>query len=540
MHHYPYMLVGGILLSASLMPLLMRVARRLGIVDHPLHRKIHANPIPYLGGLGIVAGFTLIPAAYLYYYRDILSSAETVRFACIMVPALAAAVLGLADDKKPVHATTKFLTQLAIFIPFAFLGFRIEVVKLPGLGEFSLYDMEGVLLTVAWMLGVVNGVNLIDGIDGLAGSVTAIIFAAIAILALNLSTPDHLVAGVALAALGATLGFLFFNWKPAKIYLGDGGSLASGTLIAALLIALGQNHRIATFGASQASVREPYSYQFAKITLLAFYPLMEISLSIVRRLLRGKPISSADKGHVHHRLLRWGWSAPAICFGAVLFSAIAATTVIAAQLQYKGVSGWMLVAGGVLFGLLLHFCGILEIFQPKAYKGHRPHFLIANHFMAMQRVKLELAQSISEISTLAGQTCIEFGVDTYSLRLAAGGARPEPLKLEWSKPASAHGSLLLPAEAPQGAGGVCAVFSDKQSLPSGSSAAWTFEPHEVEDEIDVEYRVLVSDFMRKAIGCAEYLYQTCLDENAGTSSDAGVSSTKLRRRASVTVRVSPN
>src|SRR5579862_1337177 len=539
---YAGVLLGAMALSAGLMPALIRLARRLGIVDHPTHRKIHAAPTPYLGGLGIVAGFVIAPALFLYFYKGQLAQVEVSRFLAIVAPAMAMAVLGLIDDKHQIRARTKLLVQIAVLLAFSWLCFRLETLTLLWLGTYEFYDAEAIPFTVAWLLGVVNGVNLVDGLDGLAGWVTAVIFGGIALLAINLrvnelARPDVMVAVIALAAFGATLGFLFFNWKPAKIYLGDSGSLAIGALAATLLIALGQKHFVVNSAAMEP--REPYSYQFVKITLVAFYPLTEISLTIVRRLLRGKPIGSADKGHIHHRLMRWGWNAPAICVQAALMSAIALAAVLAAQLQYKGLSSVLLVADGILFGLLLHFCGFLDIFH---FKGNRPHFRIANNFMAVQRDKLEWAQNLGEISALAAQTCIEFGVDNYALRLKAGGAQKEALTLEWSKPASAHGSILLPnqAEASKETRAL-KVFSDKVALASGSAANWTFEPHEVEDELDVEYRVLVSDFMRKAAGCAEYLYHTQPSQSQPPRSDAehasGMSSTRLRRRSAISVRV---
>ena len=527
-------MLGGLMVSACSMPLLIRVARRLGIVDHPTHRKIHSNPTPYLGGLGIVLGFTLIPALYYSFFPEHSHPGTVLRFAMIVGPALAGCVLGVADDKRPIRAKFKLFAQIAIALSFAYFGFRIELIEFPGThGGYGLFDWESIPITVLWMLVVINGVNLVDGIDGLAGSVSAMIFLAIALLALSLEEPDFLVAAIALAAFGATVGFLFFNWRPAKIYMGDAGSMASGTLIATLLIALGQRKMGGTVTPGGESVISPYSYQFAKITLVAFYPIMEISLSVVRRLLSGKPIGSADKGHVHHRLLRWGWNAHMVCGAAVLICAIFGATVIFAQLGYRGVASSLLLTGGVAFVLLMHYCGFLELFHPKAIRGNRPHFLIANHFISMQCIKLELAQNVGEIAALTEQTCIEFGVEKYSISLASDGPPAKPFELDWNKPETARGSILL-AAGPLQSTGTRVSFSDKVLLPSGTQSTWTFEPHSEEEEIDVEYRVLMSDFMRKALGCAEKLYRqrsAVLGAHDGPNENStSVRSSELRRR----------
>ncbi len=438
---------------------------------------------------------------------------------------------------------------MALVFGYAYFGYRFEFIKIPGMGNSSypLYLAESIPITVGWMLVVINGVNLIDGIDGLAGSATSVIFAAIAVLAMNLPQPDFLVAGVALAALGGTLGFLVFNWRPAKIYMGDTGSLAIGTLIATLLIALGQRDFPGTSHTSgvvpDGSFDEPYSYQLVKITLVVFYPIMEIVLSVARRFLSGKPIGSGDKGHIHHRLLRWGWTAPMVCGVAMAISAIAASVVVAAQLKYNGLASGILLALGVFAVMLMHFCGYLEMVHPKSIRGNRPHFLIANHIISAQRIKLEHLHNLGEIGALVGQTCIEFGVKNYSMTIVPGGSCTQPLDLNWSKPEFAHGSFLLTPEAAKPSG-VVASFADKAALPSGSHAAWTFEPHDVEDEIDVEYRVLMSDFMRKALGCAEYLCwnraserESARDQQPGIT---GVSSQMLRRRKTGSTRVRPD
>jgi UDP-GlcNAc:undecaprenyl-phosphate GlcNAc-1-phosphate transferase len=523
-----WMMGGAFAVSLLLMPLLMLVARRLGIVDQPAHRKTHAKPIPYLGGIGIAAGFTAAAAVLCLWSPLFPRPAGLWRTAAIVGPALGALLLGLVDDKYSIRARYKLLGQIVIALGVSVFLYRIEVIKLPGMGSYEFFSWESIPLTVLWMLCVINGTNLIDGVDGLAGSVTALTFAVIAILALYLPQADLLVAGIALAACGAALGFLCFNWRPARIYMGDAGSLACGALIATLLLALGQQQRFAGDPppGNNPTLEEPYSYQFAKITLVAFYPMLELALSVVRRLLRGKPIGSADNGHIHHRLLRSGVSAPLICLFAMLLTTIAGSTVVAAELGYRGVSSWLLLACGGSVALLLHFCGVLELVRPRMLQGNRPHYLIANHFSAMQRHKLELAHTLEDVSTLIEQTCVEFGVERYELRLAGAGPH-----VVWTKPASAHGSILPSADAPAQSGPT-ERFSDKVERSNGAHAAWTFEPHVFQDELDIEYHVLMSDFMSQALVCAERLAVAAGGAKSLTKDESArsVSSSALRKR----------
>ena len=542
--HY-WLILMAFIASVCVMPLFIRLARSLDIVDKPTHRKIHSNPIPYLGGLSLLLGVSVLPAAWYYFFESKVRREDWLRLAALLAPCVAAGMLGLLDDKFQVRARTKLLAQIAITIMFAYCGTHISVLSIPGWGTLDLNDI-GIPLTVCWMLGVINGVNLVDGVDGLGASVTAVIYAAIAWLALSLNNvagqpaPDIPVLVIALAACGATLGFLIYNWKPAKIYMGDTGSLASGTLIAVLLIAMGSRLELVPDpSASLVFGNEAFPYQFGISNLVVVYPLMEISLTIMRRVLSGKPIGSADKGHIHHRLLKWGWTAPLICIFATLLSVLAGATAMMVRLHYYGLAGWLLVAGGILFMLMLHYCGFLELLNPRSINSNRPHFLIANHLISAQRIKLELTDNVSEVTALAAQTCIEFGVEHFTFAIAREQDGP-PFQFEWTKPISVHGSLLLPAAEPSGSA-IFKKFSDRTELPQGASAMWTFEPHIIEDEIDVEYRVLMSDFMRKALQRASTIVnanpQVISARETAAAAAPRIDSTALRRRTTNSGRI---
>ncbi len=191
----------------------------------------------------------------------------------------------------------------------------------------------------------------------------------------------------------------------------------------------------------------------------------------------------------------------------MLLSAIAALTVFLGQLHYHGLTAGLLMLGGMLLGVLLHFCGFLELLHPNAIKSSRPHFLIANHFIAMQRIKLEHVLHLGEVERLVQATCIEFGVDAYKLAIVPRTEKAKFLNLSWTRPASAHGSLLLPFGT-EDTVVPAQAFSDKCVSKRGSTAAWTFEPLAREEEIDVEYHVLMHDFMSRALLRSETLDHT--------------------------------
>ncbi len=296
--------VSGFLTTLLLIPLFRRLALRCGVVDNPTHRKIHVEPTPYLGGVGFVLGIGVACAASWLLSRLRISNDDAARLALIFGATVLAGVLGVCDDVWVVRAKYKLLVQLLLVTAFAFLTPGIQLVHVPGFDLVELNDLA-IPVTVFWMLGLINGVNLVDGVDGLAASVGAVILGGIALLAWHVHDAAILLA--ALAGVGALSAFLIFNWRPARIYMGDGGSLALGMFISTLLLSVGHGP-----AAAGASPDEPFPYQLASITLLALYPFFEISLTVVRRVLAGKPVGSADKGHIHHRLLKQGWSAPMI------------------------------------------------------------------------------------------------------------------------------------------------------------------------------------------------------------------------------------
>ena len=482
----------ALIVSLGLTPLFALQARRLKIVDKPAHRKTHSDSVPYLGGLAIFASIVVsyvLAAALRSDVTQYLSSGGLVKAFFILGSTLGVAAVGLWDDMRDIRALYKFLGQLLFTALFALFGFHFQVLHLPGLPAVQLSYL-GIPLTIFWMISIINAFNMVDGMDGLAATVAA---GSLLMLSAGTSIVENLTGlTLALGGLGAVLGFLPYNWKPAKIYLGDAGSGGLGMFIAASLVALGQTYGQPTENPAEKIIGQPFHYQIMIATLLVAYPALEISLSVARRLLHGRSIARGDQGHIHHRLLKVGWSAPAICLTAFVINLMPGLSAIATIAKYHGWASWILSLFGIAIGLGLSGLGFLDFLKPRVIGHLRPHFQIAHHFISMQKVKLGLAATREDVLTLVNQACLELGVKSYRLIIPANEHHKGGLDYshEWD---SSRDSMN--------------THRDKVSLKDiGGAAEWVFIPPTGDaEELDMEYRVLISEFMREALLTARRL-----------------------------------
>jgi UDP-GlcNAc:undecaprenyl-phosphate GlcNAc-1-phosphate transferase len=279
--------------AAALTPIVRHAARRWGFLDHALtSRKVHGKPVPRLGGVAIVLAF-FVPLAALYF----VDSEVGRRFWSEPRPALGLflggaiiAALGLVDDLRGAGARSKFLIQFAVAALMYACGFRIESIANPFGGELAL-GVFGLPFTMLWIAGIINAMNLIDGLDGLAGGVALIAVASTFVVALRVE-PLMMLFTAALG--GAVLGFLFYNFNPATIFMGDTGSMFLGFVLATTAIKTNQKHSMAIA-------------LIVPIIALGI-PIADTLLAMARRAVRGAPLFSADRGHIHHRLLAMGLS----------------------------------------------------------------------------------------------------------------------------------------------------------------------------------------------------------------------------------------
>jgi UDP-GlcNAc:undecaprenyl-phosphate/decaprenyl-phosphate GlcNAc-1-phosphate transferase len=291
---YLVMLLVSGLGSWLLTPWAIRLAHRWGAVDQPDPRKIHRQPMPRLGGVAVFLGFFL-PWAGLYFIQNPVSAAFQdfeKRFAGLLFGAAAMLALGVYDDLRGANALKKFFGQTATAVVLWFLGFRIDDITNPWGGPIAL-GWWSLPLSVLWIVGVTNAINLLDGIDGLVAGVTALIAISLAII--NVQANHILVALLTTCLAGACLGFLPYNHSPAKTFLGDSGSLTIGMVLACTSIL-----SFFEYGRQAAS-------PLISVPLILFgLPLFDTARVMLSRLGRGVSMFKADKNHIHHRLLSLG------------------------------------------------------------------------------------------------------------------------------------------------------------------------------------------------------------------------------------------
>jgi UDP-GlcNAc:undecaprenyl-phosphate GlcNAc-1-phosphate transferase len=268
-----------------LTPIARRLALVLGAVDQPSPRKVHKQPMPRLGGLAVFGGFCVPWSCFYLLDNRVTATFQNYEklFLALMLGAGAMLALGFLDDLKGVSVAKKFAVQIVVALGLYAGGYRITELSIPFGGHIEL-GWLALPASVLWIVGVTNA------IDGLATGVTACIALALALI--NMLAGSIMVALLTLCLAGACCGFLPHNFSPAKIFLGDSGSLCIGIILACIGV-------LSLFKAVTAT--------FLAVPLILFgLPLFDTASVVLGRALRGAPIFKADKTHVHHRLLALG------------------------------------------------------------------------------------------------------------------------------------------------------------------------------------------------------------------------------------------
>lgn len=474
--------------SLAMIPMVTQVALKTGLVDLPAHRKTHQHAIPYLGGIAIFFGITVPLFIFFNLHSSSLTSQEKSKLLLFLLISGSSTILGLVDDKWSIRARYKLALQILITGIFSTFFYRFQTLRIPGIDPIPFLSFE-VPITMIWMLTVINGFNLIDGIDGLAGSVSCAILLTIALNALRLhNLPVQIMA---LIAAGSTFGFLIKNWRPARIFLGESGSFGLGTLSAALLVSMGSGSE------------EAFPFQFLAVTLIAVYPILEVTLSILRRLSQGKSIGSADRGHIHHKLTFQGWNPQKIAFTAALVTFCAGSIVYTNIASTRGVTAWLILLTTGLISILLHYCGYLKALNINNILESRPHFLLANQYINLQKTRLKLTQNINQTLLLIQQTFLEFGVDRYRITLNPDSTYDAAESFDWKDEGQIQSTRLLNLTLTFEADNHDRL-TDRVSLPKTKShAIWHFTPRRIAHDLDIEHRILLHDFVKEAIRCLE-------------------------------------
>ena len=362
-----YLLVFAItaIVTFAVTPLVRALSSRLGWIDRPSDRKVHPKPTPTAGGIGIWIGLSagLIASRFVPFLRDLFDTGSDLD--AVAIAGAAIVVLGVIDDTRGVSALGKLAGQVLIAGVLVLIGVQFIWFYFPGQGLLSLSPDIAVPLTIIWVLLMVNAVNLIDGLDGLAAGIVAI--AAIAFFAYIAWSPqgDAIEASsaalLAVIAAGAAIGFLPWNFYPAKIFMGDSGALLLGLVLA-----------VATISGAVRNLNGPpdeTSGALAAIVIPITLPLLVLSialldvlLAIIRRMRRGIGIGHADKEHIHHRLMDIGHTHRQAVLLMYLWSAL--------------ISGSALVVafidGTLLVGAIVGAAVIVAAVLPKHIRARSP------------------------------------------------------------------------------------------------------------------------------------------------------------------------
>ncbi len=327
----------GFVAALIITPLIKPLACRVGALDCPNHRTIHKTPTPRLGGVAIFAACGLTVAGLLLVSEDArnLILANPVKSAGFLVGLVVIFVLGVYDDFRSLNAYVKFPVQIVAATIVYAVGFRAEAVGVPWDGTMSL----GIFIypvTMLWIVGITNAINLIDGLDGLAAGIAAIASITIGLIALSLgNAPVVLITAV---VAGVLLGFLRYNFHPAKIFMGDSGSLVLGFFLATVALMGTQK------GSTAVALLVP-------IVVMAV-PIADTLTAIVRRLVNGQGPFTADREHFHHRLI---WKGLDQRRAVLCLYAVSTVCGIAAHVMAIGTPGvsWAVVLTVAVGGVLL-------------------------------------------------------------------------------------------------------------------------------------------------------------------------------------------
>ena len=312
---YFALFLGAAALAAILTPIYIVLARRLGWVDRPGGRKRHDRPTATMGGLVVFAVVFLGAAVALRLENRVgLMLREHLRPIYALLLCTAAMVgLGIIDDRAAVRPKIKLIVQTLVAIFAVLLGYRIEAVTLPATGSLPL-PVIGVLLSLVWIVGITNAINLTDGLDGLAAGIGFLAATVNALAAIWLG--NYYMAVMMCLLAGSLAGFLRWNFHPARVFLGDTGSLGLG-----MFLALSSLH----------AAQKAHTVVLILVPLFALgYPIFDTLLAVARRMVRGQPLFAGDRDHIHHRLLDRGASPSRAAIQIYVVSAVLCLACVAA------------------------------------------------------------------------------------------------------------------------------------------------------------------------------------------------------------------
>jgi len=351
------LLLGGFVVAAAisfvLTPLVRAAVRRRGIVDTPNHRRVNTTPVPRGGGIAVVVAFTVVGGGLVLLNEQIgpmpaprsITSGELI---ALFLGGGLAALVGALDDLFDLRARWQLLGQVALAGLAVALGVGVESINNPfGPGVIAFGTPFAAAFTIVWIVGMINSMNFIDGLDGLSTGIALIAALTLGILSLTTQVAQPFVAVLCVVLAGALLGFLRYNFRPASIFQGTAGVMFMGYALAILSI----------IGAAKVVVA----------VLVLGVPIIDTFWVLVRRLAGGRSLFGADRGHIHHRLLDLGLSHRAT---VLLIYAICASLGVMSLVVSTATGVYAFLGALVGFGVVLFLLtrGPSEALEPDSYE----------------------------------------------------------------------------------------------------------------------------------------------------------------------------
>jgi UDP-GlcNAc:undecaprenyl-phosphate/decaprenyl-phosphate GlcNAc-1-phosphate transferase len=425
--------VGAMLLALIATPLMVRAARSWKVLDHPGTRKVHSVAIPRLGGVAVFVALVVPVAALQLFDTDFTRSLSDpnsyvrhVHVLALLVTGGIVFAIGLVDDMVGMGVRTKLVAQITAAAIACSMGIRIDYI---GLSEESIIEFGWWAwpLTILWVVSVTNAVNLIDGLDGLAAGISLIACGVLLVFAIHTRNVTMMVLMTAM--LGSLTGFLFFNFNPAKIFLGDCGSMFLGYFLATASV--------------MCSMKSAALVGLALPAVALGLPIFDTLFSMLRRTLERRSMFAADRKHIHHRLIDMGLHQRHAVIIMYAITALAAGIGLL-MIMVKDVGGIALILIGALLPSLLIFRAVGAMRIREAFSTFQRNRIIAREAKGQRRGSEGIRLRLQEAATLdqwwkaLRRAAREMGFARMVIHLALPG---EPARhLVWRLPHRQTGS----------------------------------------------------------------------------------------------------
>jgi UDP-GlcNAc:undecaprenyl-phosphate/decaprenyl-phosphate GlcNAc-1-phosphate transferase len=351
LRHYLFLVVVGALVTLAVTPLVRAFAIKRGLVHHPGGRDVHEKPVPRLGGVGIFAGVLAavcvqaLGERYLDWGGSVSGGGTAqVHVLGVLLGMALVFLVGLLDDLITLAPGAKFVGQLLAAGVVVAAGLRIDYIGDPLGGGLIALGLLSIPITLIYIVGFTNVINLIDGLDGLAAGVSAIAAATLLVLAAQGNRLDA--AALAAALIGACVGFLRYNFHPASIFMGDSGAMFLGFTLASISL--------------MGVMKSTAAIALAVPLLVIGVPVFDTASAIVRRIVHRRPIQEADRGHIHHRLLGRGFDQRQTVLIIYAWSAALAVGGYAVRYAAGPIKAFAALALFVVTGFMAYWLGLFE------------------------------------------------------------------------------------------------------------------------------------------------------------------------------------